>query len=108
MSEPEHESDELVDKREPGFYIIDDEIVDEYGPKIGPLGLAVYNVLVRHVHKHGKSSFPSYQTIAVKLGITRNSSIKCVSILLKEGVIGKKSRTSESGAPPLTSTRSCR
>ncbi len=101
----ENQQDTLVDKRDPGFYIVDDEIVDEYGARLGPLGLAVYNVLVRHANKHGTSSFPSYQTIADKLGITRNSAIKGVKILLDEKVIGKRARTSESGAPASNSYR---
>lgn len=92
-------SDELHDRREPGFYIIDDEIVEEYGSKLGPLGVAVYNVLVKHASRHGASCFPSYQTIADKLGISRNSAMKGVGRLLDAGLIGKQPRTAEDGAP---------
>jgi hypothetical protein len=95
--------DTIEDKRDPGFYIIDDEIIDEYGAQLGPLGVAVYNVLVKHANRHGKSSFPSYQTIADKLGISRNSAIAGVKVLLKFKVIGKRARTNESGAPASNS-----
>jgi hypothetical protein len=104
-ADDESTQDTLVDKRERGFYIVDDEIIDEHGAKLGPLGVAVYNVLVKHANKHGTSSFPSYQTIADKLGITRNSAIKGVKILLEEKVVGKRSRTNESGAPTSNAYR---
>lgn len=97
--------DTLEDRRDPGFFIIDDEIIDEYGAQLGPLGVAVYNVLVKHSNKHGKSSFPSYQTIADKLGISRNTAIKGVEILVEHRVVGKRPRTSEKGAPTSNAYR---
>jgi predicted transcriptional regulator len=92
-------TDQLMDLRDPGFFIIDDEVIDEYGATIGPLGVAVYNVLVKHANKNGSSCFPSYQTIATKLGISRNSAIKGVELLIGEGLVKKDPRTDKSGAP---------
>lgn len=93
----ENSQDQLIDQRDPGFYIVDEEVVDEYGAKIGPLGLAVYNVLVRYANKQGTSCFPSYQTIADKLGISRPSAVKGVQILIDHKLVRKHARVDEAG-----------
>jgi predicted transcriptional regulator len=92
-------SDHLSDQRNRGFYIVDNEIIDEHGKHIGPLGVAIYNVLVKHANKAGVSCFPSYQTIADLLGISRNTAMKGVDMLVERGLIGKEARTNKSGAP---------
>ena len=97
--EEDNKADGLVDQRDPGFFIVDDEVIDEYGAKIGPLGVAVYNVLVKHANKFGTSCFPSYQTIADKLGISRNSAMKGVEILVAEKLVRKDRREDPTGAP---------
>jgi hypothetical protein len=97
--EQDSKADGLVDQRDPGFFIVDDEVIDEYGAKIGPLGIAVYNVLVKHANKFGASCFPSYQTIADKLGISRNSAMKGVEILVAEKLVRKDRREDSTGAP---------
>ena len=91
------EQDQLIDQRDPGFYIVDEEVIDEYGAKIGPLGLAVYNVLLRYANKQGTSCFPSYQTIADKLGISRPSAVKGVQILIAHKLVRKQARIDEAG-----------
>jgi predicted transcriptional regulator len=92
-------SDHLSDQRNRGFYIVDNEIIDEHGKHIGPLGVAIYNVLVKHANKDGGSCFPSYQTIADLLGISRKTAMKGVNMLVKRGLIGKEARTNKSGDP---------
>jgi hypothetical protein len=39
---------EVRDQREPGWFFVDNELVDKYGVRIGAYGLAIYNVLCRH------------------------------------------------------------
>ena len=36
------------DQREPGWFFVDNEIVDKYGARLGAYGLAIYNILSRH------------------------------------------------------------
>ncbi len=70
-----------------------------HGEHIGLLGVAVYNVLVKYANKAGVSCFPSYQTIAGLLGISRNTAIKGVEILVKRGLVRKEARTDSKGDP---------
>lgn len=97
MSKKTTGNDQLIDQREPGFFIVDDEVIDEFGPLIGPLGVAIYNVLAKHANKSGASSFPSYQTIADKLGISRTTAINGVKILIENKLIKKEPRFDDSG-----------
>ena len=59
----------IRDKRTEKRYFIDNVIVDYYGAIIGPYGIAVYSVLVRHSNADtGRDSWPSHKTIAHKAG----------------------------------------
>lgn len=89
--------DTLVDGREPGFYIVDNEIIDHYGSTIGPYGLAVYNVLSYYANKKGEQIFPSYQTIADKIGISRPKVVKAIQQLVDLKLITKTARHKETG-----------
>lgn len=92
-------ADRLVDHREPGFYVIDNEIIDVFGTKLGVYGISVYNVLVRFANAGGENAFPSYQTIADLLGISRPKVIDQVKLLLEYGLVKKTARKSASGDP---------
>lgn len=89
--------DTLKDGREPGFYIIDNELIDNYGPTIGVYGVAVYNVLAQYANKNGSRIFPSYQTIADKLGISRPKVIDTIKKLIDVGLIKKSPRIDSAG-----------
>lgn len=80
-----------------GFYIIDNFIIDEYGPKIGVYGVAVYNLIVKYTNDEGTNAFPSYQTIANKLGMSRPKAIETVNLLIEVGLIEKEKRTDLAG-----------
>lgn len=49
MSAPVH----VRDKRDPGFAIVDNEIIEVHGPVIGPFGIAVYVALAVHAGQRG-------------------------------------------------------
>lgn len=89
--------DTLKDGREPGFYIIDNELIEHYGATIGVYGVAVYNVLAHYANKNGTHIFPSYQTIADKLGISRIQVIRTIKLLVETGLIKKESRVDNAG-----------
>ena len=89
-------SDQIVDGRRQDFYIVDNAIIDQYGPRIGVYGIAVYSLLARMAG--GKeSAFPSYQTIADKLGISRPKAISTVRDLIAAKLVIKTARTDNSG-----------
>jgi hypothetical protein len=48
----------------PHTYRVDNIIVDEYGEKIGAIGVAVYNVLARHADRQTGICYPCIGTIA--------------------------------------------
>lgn len=92
-------AEKLVDRREPGFYIVDNEIIEVFGRKLGVYGVSVYNVLLKFANASGENAFPSYQTIADLLGISRPKAIEGVKLLLEYGLIEKTSRKSAAGDP---------
>ena len=88
--------DQLLDGRRPGFYIIDNELIDTYGAKIGAYGVAVYNLLARMTGS-GDAAFPSYQTIADKLKISRRQAVNVIEMLIVEGLIARTERRKPNG-----------
>jgi len=61
---------EVRDQREPGWFYIDNEIIDFYGPRIDAYGVAVYAVLSRR-QKNQKAQL-SQRDIAATLGISQD------------------------------------
>lgn len=89
-------SDQLQDGRKPGFYIIDNELIDVYGEKIGPYGVAVYNALIRFAGRK-ENTFPTYETIAKRTGMSRIQAIRTVAALIEAGLISKEKRRNKVG-----------
>ena len=92
-------NDTIRDAREPGFYLIDNELIDDYGSIIGAYGVAVYNVLARYANKYGENAFPSYNHIAEKLNVSRDTAIRTVKVLVDTGIVNKQGRTTGKGDP---------
>lgn len=61
-------------------------VCDEYGSKIGAVGLALYLMLARYANKK-QCAWPSQETLAEKLGISKQTVIKYLKILKDEGLI---------------------
>ena len=87
----------MTSKRTAGFYQIDNSLIDEYGPKIGVYGVAVYNVLAKYANGDGGDIFPAYQTIANHLGISRQKVMQTIRQLCDLGLISKQSRMRKAG-----------
>ena len=49
---------------------IDNSIIDDLAAQIGIYGLGIYVAIKRHLNQKTGECFPSYQTIAKKLGLT--------------------------------------
>lgn len=90
-------TDTLHDQREPGFFIVDNEVLDLFGPQIGVYGFAVYCVLAKYANKKGEGAFPSYQAIADMVGMSRPKAFDGVKLLVKCGLVVKTPRFSETG-----------
>jgi hypothetical protein len=87
----------------PHTYRVDNIIVDEYGEKIGAIGIAIYNVLARHADRQTGICYPCIGTIAKKLRLGRTTVKKYLRILLNHCLIAIAPRMSEAGDPTSNS-----
>lgn len=63
------------DARRHNFFVIDNEVMDNYGHVIGPIGIAVYCYLARRAG-NGESCFPTHDTIAKAIGVSKRSVVE--------------------------------
>jgi Helix-turn-helix domain len=87
----------------PYTFRVDNIIVDEYGEKIGAIGVAIYNVLARHADRQTGICYPCIGTIAKKLALGRTTVKKYLRILLNHCLIAIAPRMSEAGDPTSNS-----
>jgi hypothetical protein len=90
-------SSTLKDERRRPFYIIDNDLIDKYGPRIGVYGIAVYNLIARYADANGENAFPSLTTITQKLDISRPKATTTLDLLAEVGLIRKERRQNETG-----------
>jgi hypothetical protein len=83
----------------PNSFRVDNIIIDDYGEKIGAIGVAIYNVLARHADRVTGICYPSIRLIAKKLALGRTTVKKFLRILLNHGLIAISSRLSDEGDP---------
>lgn len=80
---------QITDAREPGFFIIDNEVIDDY--ELSPQEGWLYTVIVRHADRSTRECFPSIATLARKAGMTEPTVSKYLNRLEKKGLISRKS-----------------
>ncbi|MDA1747695.1 DnaD domain protein [Bacillus cereus group sp. LD121LC] len=83
----------LIDRRRRGFFMIDNEIVDD--ARLTHKEMAVYMVLCRHLNQETGSCFPSLPTIGKKVGMSKNTVIKALNTLIEIGYVTKEKRSSK-------------
>lgn len=87
-------SDEKIkvrDLRNGDWYWISKVLLDEYGEKLKPIGIAIYNCLAAHANQEG-FCFPSHQHIANKIGASISSVQRGIKDLIKLNIIRKNRR----------------
>ena len=77
---------------------IDNEIIDDYLPRIGTYGYTIYSVIKRHLNQKSGQCNPSYATIARKIGIDRGTVIRYVKKLKALGLIAPDLLFKEDGS----------
>ena len=87
----------------PNTFRIDNILIDEYGEKIGAIGIAIYNVLARYADRLTGICYPCIGTIAKKLKLGRTTVKKYLRILLNYCLIAIAPRMSEEGDPTSNS-----
>ncbi|PEN96238.1 hypothetical protein CN553_14795 [Bacillus cereus] len=83
----------LKDERIRSFFILDNEIVDD--ERLSHKEMAVYITLCRHVNQETGVCFPSLSTIGKKVGMSKNTVIKSLNILIEVGYVTKEKRASK-------------
>src|SRR5882672_11213742 len=76
---------------------IDNDIIDDYLPRIGTYGYTIYAVIKRHLNQKSGQCNPSYATIARKIGIDRGTVIRYVKKLKALGLLSPHLRFKEDG-----------
>lgn len=98
IAEPRSGPRAQKDERKRGWYWIDNAVLDQFGERIGPIGLAIYNVLARWSNSD-RQSYPSVSTIAKVLSISQTSARKYLGVLEESGLVKCEPRVSEDGDP---------
>jgi hypothetical protein len=78
---------------------IENSIIDNCASQIGIYGLGIYVAIKRHLNQKTGECFPSYQTIARKLGIDRGTVIRYVKKLKAFNLLDPHLRFKEDGSP---------
>ena len=95
MSQKKGDGGFAVKDRRPGFAMIDNALIDDYGPTIGAYGIAAYCILVRFARADGTDAYPSYQKVAELMGTSRSTAIRAIKKLVGLGLIEKEGRKSK-------------
>lgn len=82
---------QVRDLRNGDWYWISKVVIDEYGPKIKPIGIAIYNCLAKHANQEGVC-FPSHGHIAKQIGSSVSSVQRGIQRLIKHKLIKKGRR----------------
>ncbi len=82
--------------RTPGRFWIEDAVIDRHGPQIGAIGVAVYAYLARRADRQGVC-FPSYQTVARQLNLSRRTVITYIRLLEQQGLLVAATRSANKG-----------
>jgi hypothetical protein len=78
---------------------IDNDIIDDCASQLGIYGLGIYLGIKRHLNQKTGDCYPSYATIARKLGIDRSTVIRYVKKLKTLKLLSPQLRFKEDGSP---------
>ena len=88
-------SDSLHDARRTYHFWVDDIIIDQFGPQLGPYGLAVYMALARRATRG--TAFPSLKRLALDTGMSRASVKRALNTLESLGLLQRARRRDDDG-----------
>ena len=83
---PNEEKIQIRDLRNGDWYWIHKAVIQEHAPKVGAIGIAVYNFLASLADSH-QGCFPSQKYIAQHLGYSRSYVNETLKLLETEGLI---------------------
>lgn len=83
---------EIRDLRNGGWYWVHKAVIREYAPKVGAIGIVVYNFLAS-LADSSQVCFPSQKYIAERLGYSRATISKKIKLLEESGLIRVEKRS---------------
>lgn len=86
----------VVKDNRPGFYSIQNDVLDDFGAVIGPFGIALYSALCRFASRDG-TTFPTMQKLADVTGMSKTAVKKYLAVLAETGLIEIEERYSDAG-----------
>lgn len=86
----------VVKDNRPGFYSIQNDVLDDFGAAIGPYGIALYSALCRFASRDG-TTFPTMQKLADVTGMSKSAVKKYLAVLSEVGLIEIEERYSDAG-----------
>jgi len=86
----------IRDKRNKGWFYLDNEYLNGFGKEFGAIGVAVYVCLCRHANNQ-QESFPSHKTIAEELSITEKTVKKYLKVMKEHNIFKVEQRRNKSG-----------
>ena len=81
----------------PHSFRIDNIVIDEYGEKIGAIGMAIYSVFSRYADRRTNEAFPNHRTIARKLKIGVSTVKRYIKVLIAHGLVVVQPRFDKAG-----------
>lgn len=93
--------DSVRDQRMPGWFWIDNEIVDQYAARMKPMALACYVYLCRRANHQGRS-WASQRTMSDALGVDRGTVRSAIKQLVELGLLHVQIRRNEDGSHAST------
>ncbi len=81
----------------PHSFRIDNIVIDEYGEKIGAIGMAIYSVFSRYADRRTNEAFPNHRTIAKKLKIGVSTVKRYIKVLIAHGLVVVQPRFDKAG-----------
>lgn len=88
---------EIRDNRKPGWYWVDNRLVQRDGKMLGVAAIAVYNVLASYANNDTQEAFPSIKRIAKLLGISATTVRESIEALSANGWLVVTKRKSPDG-----------
>ena len=76
----------IRDRRKPGWFRVDDELIEDFGPTIGVHGIAVYAALCKHANGN-EECHPGLRRLCEKLKIGRKKLLDTLALLEHVGLI---------------------
>lgn len=75
------------DRRQFGYFTVDNRILDHYAGMLGPFGIAIYCAILRHANNETGDAWPTYSRMVRKLRVSPKTVQRVVKLLEQLGLV---------------------